>query len=647
MHGWMGKILDVDLSRSQITEISTEPYARIYLGGRGIASRIYWETVSPEIGAFDPENRLIFMTGPLVASGAQGATRMSVVGKSPMTFPEGYCYGNMGGFFGAELKKAGLDGIIISGRAHSPVYLWIRDGEAELRDGSSMWRQGAYRAQEIIRETHGDKARFLTTGIAAENLVRSAVIFGSHQSTATGGFGAVMASKNLKALVVKGSGRPSIADPQVLKELTRYTVKICKRLHLAIPPLVTATGRGSLLEVRGKGGCYQCGLDCIRNFYRYGKRLEGYRRCQAMEYYLPWRYDREDEPVETFFNAPTLANDYGIGTFELQSIIDWLYACRKEGALTDRETGLPLSGIGTQDFLEKLLHAIAYREGFGDLLAEGLIRAGERMPERARGLFSHAIAPVGQNDLAPARAILTHALIYPMEPRVHQPLIHEISFVNAAWGLHRMDPNLTPVTNRVYHDVARAFWGSEAAGDYSVYEGKALAAKKIQNRTYIKDSLGLCDFGWPITYSFATPDHVGDPDLEARIFEAVTGISGKELEGHAERIANMQRAILIREGRRVPEADHPLEFNFTEPLQAGARGGKVMVPGPGDEVLEATGNVLDRDKFETMLQEYYDLRGWDRETGIPLSRTLTALGLDDLVPFFSDSMPDYSPLIRG
>ena len=634
MHGWMGKILHVDLTHSKITQSSSQPHAEQYLGGRGMASRLYWETVSPEIEAFDPANRLIFAIGPMVATGTPAANRMSVVGKSPMAYPEGFCYGNIGGFFGAELKKAGFDALVIDGRATKPSYLWIDNERAALRDASGLWGQGSYKTGELLQEAHGKKARFVTIGLAGENLVRSAVIFGSHQSTTTGGFGAVMGSKNLKAIVVRGNGKPSTADPEELKALNRYMVKICKRLHLAIPPLITATKRGDLLEVIGKGGCYQCGIECVRNIYRYGKKFEANRRCQAMEYYLPWRLGRDDEPVETLFDAPTLANDYGIGTFELQSINDWLYACYKADALTDEEIGLPLTKIGTREFLEKLLHDIAHREGFGELLAEGLVRAGEKVPAKARDLFSHAVAPIGQTDLAPARAIVAHSLIYPMEPRVHQPTIHEISFVNAAWGLHRMNPKLTPVTNKVYHDVARAFWGSEAAGDLSSYEGKALAALKIQNRTYLKDSLGLCDFAWPITYSFTTPDHVGDPDLEAKVFAATTGIAGEELERYAQRIVNLQRAILVREGRKVPEDDFPLEFNFTEPLKLNARGEKIKVPGPGDEVVDATGKTLDKDKFTKMLKEYYELRGWDRETGIPRVETLAAIGLDDLIPVF-------------
>jgi aldehyde:ferredoxin oxidoreductase len=298
--------------------------------------------------------------------------------------------------------------------------------------------------------------------------------------------------------------------------------------------------------------------------------------------------------------------------------------------LTEQQTGLSLSKIGSREFLEKLLHSVAYREGFGDILAEGIWRARERVSPEVRARFSSNVAPVGQQDLAPARAFVVNALLYPLEPRVHQPLIHETSFLMAAWNMNRLQPGSTPVTGEVFHRVAGIFWGSQAAGDVSTYEGKALAAKKIQDRTYIKDSLGLCDSGWPITYSFNTADNVGDPDLEARIFTAVTGLPGEELAKSAERISNLQRVILLQEGRAVPEADYPPAFNFTEPLKANARGQPMMVPGPGNDALSSFGNVLSKERFAGMLQEYYRLRGWDSETGIPLRQTLVALNMEDV-----------------
>jgi aldehyde:ferredoxin oxidoreductase len=627
MYGWTGQILKVDLSHKKLSHLPTADYAERFMGGRGLASRLYWENVPPGISAFDPANPLIFMTGALTATGVQGATRMNVVGKSPMAYPETYCYGNMGGFAPPAIKRAGFDGIVIEGQSSHPVYLWIHDGKAEIRDAAHLWGQGAYLTGDILIREHGAKTCFLTTGVAGERLVRSATIFGSHLSSSCSGFGAVMGSKKLKAIAILGTGNPAVADPPKLRELNRYTIQINKKLRLSIPPIVTNTGRGRLLEVIGKNNCYQCGLECIRNQYRFGQKLEGFRHCQAMEYYLPWKYGRDDEPIETFFDSSTLANDYSIDTFELQSIIDWLYACHKSGALTEGETGLPLSLIGSRQFLETLLQSIAFREGFGDILAEGLVRAGEKVPAAARALFGPAVAPIGQRDLVPPRAYVVHALTYPMEPRVHQPLIHETGFLGAALTFERMQPGSTGVTPQVYKKIARLFWGSTEAADVSSYAGKALAAKMIQNRTYLKDSLGLCDWAWPVNYSLSTPDHIGDPTLESKLFTAVTGLPGDLLESAAERIFNLQRLILLREGRLSPQADYPPEYNFTEPLRTSNRGDPLLVPGPADEAVNAAGHMLDKAQFTAMLKEYYRLRGWDQNSGLPLKETLDRLGL--------------------
>jgi aldehyde:ferredoxin oxidoreductase len=335
--------------------------------------------------------------------------------------------------------------------------------------------------------------------------------------------------------------------------------------------------------------------------------------------------------VETFFNAPVMANDYGFETWEMLSIIDWLYDCYNAGVLTERETGLPLSRIGTREFLEKLMHAIAYREGFGDILAEGLVRAGEKVSKEARALFRPTVAPIGMNYLFPPRAYTIMALLYPPEPRVHHVNYHDIAFVHVAWRREMLQPGSTGITAKEVRKIAGIFWGSEAAGDFTSYEGKALAAKIIQNRTYLKEMLGLCDWAYPISYSLSTPDHMGDPDIEAKLCAAIIGIDGEELDRCAERVYNLQRMILLREGRQVPEADYPMEYNFTEPLQS-AQVGRMVVPGPGDSAVDMAGNKLDRDKFTAMLKEYYALRGWDEETGLPRAETLAALGMADLMP---------------
>jgi aldehyde:ferredoxin oxidoreductase len=625
--GWMGKILEIDLGSGKTGRFSSLPYAEKFLGGRGLATRLYWERVKATSSAFDPSNPLFLITGPLVGTGVQGATRLSIVGKSPATLPEGFCYGNMGGFAGPEIKKAGYDGLILNGCCEKPAYLLIEDDEVQLLDASHLWGLGANRTGDLLKEKHGDRIAFITTGPAGENLVRAAVLLASHQSTSCAGFGAVLGSKKLKAIVVRGSGKPQVPDIARLQELVRYSINLSRRVRLSIPPLITGSGHGGVLEVLGKGDCYQCGLECIRGYYRYGGKFEDYRRCQAMEYYLPWKYQRENEPVETLFDAPTLANDYSIDTFELQSMVDWLYACQRAGVLSELETGLPLSQIGSREFLTCLLRAISYRQGFGAILAEGLVRAADKIPAAARNLYGYAVAPVGMHDLGPPRAIVAHALTYALEPRVHQPLIHEISFVLAAWNMNRRNPGSTPVTNRLFHQIARAFWGSETAGDLSSYEGKALAALKIQDHTYLKDSLGMCDYAVPLTYSFSSADGLGDPRLEEKLYQAVTGRNGGELAAAADRLCQQQRLILLSEGRQLPRADYPPEFNFNQPLQTNARGEPMLVPGPGEEIVNAAGRVLDRDKYHAILQEYYSLRGWSSD-GIPRAERLNELGIN-------------------
>ena len=633
MYGWIGKILHVDLSQCEVKQFPTQPYADRYLGGRGIASRIYWEQVKREIKAFDPENRLIFMTGPLVATGVQGASRLSVVGKSPMTLPEGYCYGNLGGFIGPELKKAGFDGVVVEGCAPTPMYLWIHNNKAELLDASSLWGQGVYQVRDYLHQVHGEKAKFITTGVAGERKVRTAVVVASHDSTVSAGFGAVMGSKNLKALAVKGTGRPSVANPSRLKELNRYTKRISKRFRLSMPP--SLIGHEMIVECIGKGDCYQCGLECIRGRYRTTNGREGYRKCQSMEVYMPWKFSRKDESVDTFFDAPTLCNEYSLCTFEVRNMIEWLYACYQSGCLTEEETGLPLSKIGTREFLERLLYVIAYRQGFGNILAEGLVRAREHVSDQARAMLTHSVVPIGLGDWQPPRVFVAHGLLNAMEPRMHMPLLHEMSHLRARWQAHLLHPDLSSVTSKVFRAVAKLFWGSQEAANLSSYEGKALAAKKIQDRTYVMDSLGLCSFAWPIMDSFNTPDHLGDPTLEAKIFSAVTGIAGEEFDRYAERIFNLQRAILVREGRRVPDADAIPEYNFTEPFETDPIGRKLLIPDSGEEAVSTVGNILDRERFMSVLKEYYHLRGWNPETGVPYTETLAALGLDDLVSTFS------------
>ena len=626
MKGWVGKILYVDLSERTWRDIETEPYSKEYIGGRGVATRIYFEEVEPGVGAFDPRNILVFMTGPLVGTGVQGANRMVIVGKSAFTFPEVFCYGNFGGLFPSTLKSAGYDGIVLKGCASEPVYLLIDDGKVKILDASFLWGRNVSEVERLLEAVHGKGLSFLSYGIAGENLVRSAVIAGTHGSSAAGGLASVMASKRLKAIVARGSGKIYSADPARLKELNRYTARMEKKMRFAIPPKVVATGRANLIQILGKARCRKCGIACVSAVMLYGGRLKGPRKCQAMEYYLPWMYGKESEPLETFFDAPTLANDYSLCTFELESVVEWLYECYREGVFSEGEVGLPLSKIGTREFLLTLLRTISQREGFGDVIAEGLSRASRLVKEEAAKIMQRTGAvPISRHvyilrrELGEARTHLVNMLLYQMEPRRHRPVLHH-GFAIAAWNARRMGQD-SPVDGQLLRRIAKTFWGSELAADDSTYEGKALAALKEQNRTYMEDSLGLCDWAFPLTYSFSTEDHMGNPFLEAELFSAVTGMpfakAVEELEAAAERTVNLQRRILLMEGWATPESDIPPDLHFEEPLEPYGPFGGTVAPGPDGEPIDLSGTTLDRERFIAMLREYYALRGWNDETGIP------------------------------
>ncbi len=627
--GWCGKILKIDLTNSGISDVDTMGYADRFLGGRGIATRIYWEEVKPEVSAFDPDNRLIFMTGPLVNTGAQGASRFVVVGKSPMRLPEGFCYGNLGGFFAPYLKKAGFDGIVVRGRAEKPCYILINNNEVTVEDASSLWGKGVYETKDILKKKYGEKARFITIGAAGENLCRSATIITDHEGSATGGFGAVMGSKNLKAIVVLGTGKTAVARPGELTELNRETIKISERATLRMP-----LPKKQVRFVK-KASCYQCSLDCLRGKFQTASGKESVRKCHPLTFYMQWVNKRQDESMETAIDAAEFCNDVSICTMEIENIIKWFKACYEAGTLSEEETGIRVSEAGTREFIEKLVKMIAYREGFGDILAEGILRAGEKLGEGAKSCFIENISGasgIGIGTGYAPREYIVNALLYALEPRQPVVMLHEVGFLIAHWLLHLIKKELSPTTARVFRDAAVKFWGHEKAWDMTTYEGKAMATVKIQDRSYVKDSLVLCDYVWPIMDSFNTPDNLGDPNLESRIFSTVTGIDKDEagLNFYGERIFNLQRAILIREGWQAKVSDAPAEFNFTTPIISEFVNPNVLVPGPDEEPVSIKGNVLDREKFENMRDEYYELRGWDVETGLQRADTLERLDLSDV-----------------
>ena len=627
--GWSGKILRVDLSESNISNLETMAYADRFLGGRGVATRIYWEEVSKEIGALDPGNHLILMNGPFSATGVPGSSRFEVVAKSPMLFPEGFCYGNVGGYFGPYLKRAGYDGIVIKGRAERPSYIYINDDQVDILDASWLWGKGVYEVRDLLKEKYGQQVRFITTGPAGENQCRNATLMTDHEGSATGGFGAVMGSKNLKAIAVSGSGHPDVARPEELKELINLTMRLSERGTLRMPY------PKQHVRYAGKASCYQCALDCLRGKYVTNSGKEAVSKCGPLVFYIPEAMKRREEnKIDVAFEATEICNDYSLCTSELSSIISWLIDCYDAGFLSKKDTGLDMDELGTREFIQKLISMIAGREGFGDVLADGLLRIGENLGEEALEYFPLTVPGVGRGTGYSPRMYYTNAMLYATEPRTPIAALHEVSYMIARWLLHQIRPELSPTSAEVFHKATTEFWHHDKAWDLTTYEGKAEASVVIQNRTHVKDSLLLCDCAWPITDSFNTPDNIGDPALESKLFSAVTGIETDEmgLLLYGERIVNQQRAILMREGWKAKEDDIPAEFNFTKPLDKDGLNPRLIVPGPTEEPVSIGGSLLDRNKFEEMRGRYYTLRGWDPETGLQKAETLERLGMSDLIP---------------
>ena len=311
-----------------------------------------------------------------------------------MLMPEGFCYGNMGGYWEPALKRTGFDGLMVSGKANRPVYLFISDGKARLEDASNIHLEGVKQVEEYLKQKHGKKTHFITTGPAGMNLCRNANLMTDNEGSATGGFGAVLGAKNLKAIAVIGTQSPLVSDPSALNELNRLTIKLNKRdtsFNPYPPDQISRTGKAS---------CFQCGLDCVmRSKFRTQSNKEVVRKCQSMFVYFPWVMGRPGEPAETALDATGLCNNLSLCTMEVANIVQWISAGYESGFLTDSQTGLEIDKLGTWEFFEKLCNMIAYRKGLGDVLAEGLLRAGETLGKDAKLLFANEVSGVGDSTL--------------------------------------------------------------------------------------------------------------------------------------------------------------------------------------------------------------------------------------------------------
>ena len=605
-----------------------------------MAAKIYWDEVPPEVNAFDAENRLIFATGPLGGLPVLSSSRWTVCGKSPTT-PEQFSYGSFGGRWGAELKFAGYDGIVVQGKSERPVYLFLDGKTVELRDASALWGKGSIDTREILKDELGSSARVVAIGPAGENMATISILVADNDATGSAGLGAVMGSKRLKAIVVKGADKGvKVAQPERLRELTSYYRETGRNFWEYLSRWVRDPHREFKLvpgpEMK-KDPCYGCLGRCPRKVYEAADGQKGKFYCHSAYFYQPWaqRYygDWNENPNDVPFYATKLCDNYGLEIKTVDLMISWLLGCYEAGILTDENTGIPISKLGSLEFIDTLVKKVSLRDGFGDLLAQGIVKAADVVGSGAREQMEFAgyLTEPGSMIYDP-RLYITTALLYAMEPRQPIQQLHEVGFVVPKWVAWVKELPGSYVSSEVLHAIARRFWGSELAADFSTYEGKALAVKKIQDRQYAKECLILCDFLWPITDLEYSEDHVGDPTLESKILSAVTGneVDEEGLYTVGERVFNLQRAILTREGHRGRDFDSLPDRCYSMPLQYDVSTAECLVPGKDAELISRKGAVVDRERFERMKDEYYQLRQWDVATGLQTTAKLEALELKEV-----------------
>jgi aldehyde:ferredoxin oxidoreductase len=598
MFAWKNKILRVNLSDGSITaEPLNQEYAEKYIGARGLGTKYFVEEVDPGVDPLSPENKIIFMTGPLTGTFAGSAGRYNVVTKGPLNGT--IAASNSGGTFGPELKFAGWDGIILEGRAASPVFLSIYNDQVELKSADELWGQDVNATTDMLKATVDEEAKVACIGPAGENLVKFACIMNEyHRAAGRSGVGAVMGSKNLKAIVVRGTGGIVVEDPQAFMEaakdarqklrdhpvsgqgLAAYGTNILVNIlneHGGLPVKNFSEGavfpnaekisgeyQAEKYLVRNKG-CFGCTIGCgrVTNIPKGPYKSAG----EGPEYESTWTFGANlaIDDFEAICKANFLCNELGLDPITLGGTISCATEMVEKGIIPRSVADLRWGDGAT---LVDLVSKTAYRQGFGDELAEGSYRLADKY-----GYPEYSMTVKKQEMPA-------------YDPRGQQGI-----------GLNYATSNRGGCHVRGYM-TSPEILGIPVKVDPDATEGKPALLKLFQDLTALVDASGLCLF---VTFA------LGLPEIAAQIRTA-TGldISDEEYLLAGERIWNMERLFNLKAGFTTKDDTLPPRL-LHEPMKSGPHKGRVV-------------------QLDVMLPEYYSLRGWD-EQGVPTEGKLEELSL--------------------
>lgn len=617
-----GILLRVDLTNGRITQEETRlDWARQFVGGSGLASRYWLEETPAGVDPLGPENRLIFMTGPLTATPSASASRYAVVARSPQTGLWGMA--NSGGSFGPALKWAGFDGIVFEGAAPEPVYLSLHEGRAELRDAGWLWGRTVPDTEEALIAEAGRPLTVACIGPAGENRVRFAAIMNNkHRAAGRCGLGAVMGSKRLKAIACSGKAPPQLADAARFRQASARQLAYMDESVLKIGFDAFGTNMiADMVNIRGgyptrnwQAGqfdaidevnaqaltdqvlvegvrCFACPVACGRGTEIRSGKWQGHKG-EGPEY----------ETADTFgamcgvsdLNAITMANyrcnEYGLDTISAGSTIAFAIECYERGILTGEQTGGLDLRFGDADRIVELVEKIARREGIGDLLAEGSRAMAERL---------------GQDSLRFAMQV--KGLELPAyDPRAAK--ITGLGYVTANRGGDHMTGYIQGPT---FIDIPFLIVDESSIRDpFVANPQETQVLVDMENALTVLDCLGGCKFmGVLLTAGDLT-----------ELVSAATGwdFDVEEFRTSGERIYTLMRLCCARDGARREHDVLPARL-MEDPLPGGP----------------AAGMVLDRATLEMMKDAYYARRGWEAASGLPTPARLAALGLSEFAPILA------------
>ena len=631
-YGWAGQILRVDLSNGESSTEPVEPYTPSFLGGRGISVKILYDEVNPQLSSHDPENKLFFGPGVLTGTPAAGSSRLKVTAMAAGGFLRN---SGLGGAIPNAIKWAGYDLIVIQGKSDKPVYLYIHNDSVQLKDASHLWGKDVYETQQIIRNELGESAEVLCIGPGGENEVAFGSIHADWGSAAGRcGFGGIMGSKNLKAIAVRGTRGVEIANSEEFLRVTEEQRKSWIEHEATIAEMQTA-------DKWLAWACQQSGVGALGNFeacdsktvnitkmdefadkYGIGPHVCG--SCpfaHFLIYEVPGIGRSTAKCTPTFnvtgtlwnddwklgFQAYNLCNRYGVDVISTTNIIAFLMELYDKGIITAKDTNGITMGRGDGHAIISAIHKIGKQEGFGKLFKDGVAQGARKI---GRDAEKYAMA-TKEMELQPFeyRLVKQFALATAVNSK---DLIDAINERVYNWATALGDQAVKDVEERISEEL----YGTKEAAFPQNYEAAVAPTVAEEGKIAAGDMVGVCKYliPWFVTERL---------DIQAKQVSLATGVevSEADLLFAGQRVVTLERAFNVIKGMRRKDDTLPARF-FEEPVP--------REPHKGERLLKA--------KFDKMIDDYYALRGYDKD-GVPTEETFKKYGLLSEWEVFKKKVP--------